>query len=371
VGTPLDRTFTVRNTGTANLTLNTPITAPAGFSVLSSFGSTTLATSQETTFTIRLNATAAGTFSGPVSFNNNDPNETPYNFFVTGLVGGTAPLVQIIDDGDAGFTATAGFTPFPGQGFQNDVRYAAAGSGTQTATWTFTGLPAGQYRVSATWSIDPNRATNSPYTILDNTTNLGMVRLNQETIPNHFVANGANWRNIGGPFTINSGTLIVRLADNANQYVIADAIRIERLTASPVTIVDDGDAGFSATGGFVTTTGQGFQSDFRSAAAGTGSEEATWTFAVTPGIYRVSVTWTPNANRATNAPYLIQDGTNVFGPYTINQEATPINFTFNGVGWQDLSSGVFAVTGNTFVIHLSDNANEFVVADAIRIERLS
>ncbi len=40
-GSPVIKTFTVSNVGTVNLTLNTPISLPAGFSLVSSFGSTT------------------------------------------------------------------------------------------------------------------------------------------------------------------------------------------------------------------------------------------------------------------------------------------------------------------------------------------
>ena len=53
-GTPVTKTFTVTNLGTTNLTLATPISVPAGFTVTSSFGSTTLTPGGSTTFTVRL-----------------------------------------------------------------------------------------------------------------------------------------------------------------------------------------------------------------------------------------------------------------------------------------------------------------------------
>jgi hypothetical protein len=283
--------------------------------------------------------------------------------------------VVLVDDGDAGFSGSAGFINFSGQGYQNDVTFAAAGSGSETATWTFTGLAAGTYRVSATWTAHANRATNAPFTVFDGPvatgTDLGTVLVNQEPAPNHFTANGASWFNLGGPYTVNSGTLTVRLTDNANEYVIADAIRIEQLTADPVTIIDDGDVGFTATGGFVNFGGQGYQSDVTFAAAGSGTESATWTFAVVPGVYRVSVTWTAHPNRATNAPYTVLDGTTSLGTFAVNQEAVPGDFSYAGVSWQDLGSGVFTIMGTTLVVQLTDAANEFVIADAVRIERLA
>ncbi len=53
-GVPLSYTFTVRNLGGSPLTLDEPISVPSGFSLVSSFGSTTLATDETTTFTIRI-----------------------------------------------------------------------------------------------------------------------------------------------------------------------------------------------------------------------------------------------------------------------------------------------------------------------------
>jgi hypothetical protein len=58
------------------------------------------------------------------------------------------------------------------------------------------------------------------------------VRVDQEKSPGK--ANGVIWQPLDylanqGVFTISSSTLVVELTDNADEYVIADAIRIERL----------------------------------------------------------------------------------------------------------------------------------------------
>jgi carbon monoxide dehydrogenase subunit G len=86
VGIPLTETFTVSNTGTFTLTLTEPITVPAGFSVASSFGSTSLAAGDATTFSVRLDAAALGTYSGTLEFANNDADENPYTFTIRGEV---------------------------------------------------------------------------------------------------------------------------------------------------------------------------------------------------------------------------------------------------------------------------------------------
>jgi hypothetical protein len=283
---------------------------------------------------------------------------------------------QIVDDGDAGFAATPGFTSFPGQGHDNDVSFAAAGNGSETATWIVTDLVPGDYRVSITWSAHPNRATNAPFQVYDDTTLLGTVLVNQELAPNHYSADGTLWFNLGGVHKISSGTLRVVLSDNADEYVIADAMRVELLTSNPVRTVDDGpNRGFDATSGFFSFGGQGYQGDVTFAAAGTGSEQATFTFtSLPPGVYRISATWSIHPNRATNAPFEVFDGTTSgasLGTHSINQELTPSDFVEGGTAWEDLGSGAFTISSGTITVRLTDLANEFVIADAIRIERLS
>jgi hypothetical protein len=73
----------------------------------------------------------------------------------------------------------------------------------------------------------------------------------------------------------------------------------------------------------------------------------------------------PGANRATNAPYTVLDGTTVLATAPLNQEQTPNDFTADGAAWEDL--GQFTVTSGTLKVRLSDAANEFVIADAVRI----
>jgi hypothetical protein len=103
VGTAITRTFTIENTGTATLTLNTPAAAP-GFSVIGSFP-TSIAAGDNATFTVRLDATAIGTYSGEISFGNNDGDENPYNFAITGVVNPVpVPEINVTDGGFGGAT---------------------------------------------------------------------------------------------------------------------------------------------------------------------------------------------------------------------------------------------------------------------------
>jgi len=133
-------------------------------------------------------------------------------------------------------------------------------------------------------------------------------------------------------------------------------------------IVDDAGAGFSRSGAWTGVAGSGFQGDYVYSARGTGADVANWTFTVTPGQYEVAATWFPHANRATNAPYTVYDGSTSLGTVLVNQEQTPADFTDQTVGWMRL--GTFSVTGSSLTVRLTDAANEYVIADGVRIERV-
>ncbi len=80
LGVPLDRSFTVQNTGTANLQL-TGLTLPAGFELVGGGAlSATVPPASTYTFAVRFLAnTVHGSFSGTFSLANNDSNEGSYD----------------------------------------------------------------------------------------------------------------------------------------------------------------------------------------------------------------------------------------------------------------------------------------------------
>lgn len=285
------------------------------------------------------------------------------------------PALQIMDDGDSGFSLTGGgwqYWPAANgpQGHNGDVYYAPHEIGFRTAVWTFPIQP-GNYRVSVTWSTHPNRAMNAPYHITNGGRSLLIKRINQEIPPDDFQDNGIWWEDLG-TVAVSGSALTVHLTDDADEYVIADAVRVERV-AEPeplpaVRILDDTDPGFMKNGFWTPFVGQGYQNDVTYAAASSGLSVATWTFAATPGQYRISATWTTHANRATDAPYTVYNGAASLGTVAINQEQVPNDRSDGGAWWEDI--GTFTVTGNSLVVKLTNVANEYVIADAIRIERI-
>jgi hypothetical protein len=275
----------------------------------------------------------------------------------------------VVDNADPDFHLTGGSwsEPVGDVAYHDTFRYVDDGLGNNVAEWTFALTP-GQYRVWVTWVADPVFATNVPFTMLDGSTVRGAVRINQELAPSGPVAYGFAWEDLG-TFAIGSGTLRVRTSDDANQYVCADAVRIERIGDLP-TLVDNADAGFSVSGaGWSEPVGEdGYEKTFRYAAPGVGNNTAEWAFTVTPGLYRVSATWVADAVFATNAPYTVLDGSTIKGTVLINQELAPVDVTALGRTWETLDE--FAIGGSTLRVRLGDNADGYVCADAIRIERI-
>jgi hypothetical protein len=231
VNLPVMRTFTVKNAGSATLTLSDPIQLPSGFTLVSDFGSTSLAPGSSTIFTVQMTAAAAGSYSGTLSFGTNDPGNNPYSFTVSG----TATTTEILNDNATGFTATAGWLYASGsnysQYFNSDTHYIlGSASSSDLATWTFNVGP-GTYRVSATWAPYSNRATNAQYTVKVGNTIVGSSTVNQQLAPSGFSDAGAAWQDLGGgTFSVTAaGTITVQLAGTGNGYLIADAIRVERV----------------------------------------------------------------------------------------------------------------------------------------------
>ncbi len=234
VGAAVTRTFTITNTGNAPLSLSTINAAnlPAGFSLVSNIPTTSLAAGASTSFTVRLNATAAGSFGGTLSIVSNDSDESPYDLVLSGTVA-AAPqqaVVRTIDNGAAGFTTSGYWFRQTGAGRESDIHYAYRGSGSAVATWNFTGLPAGTYRVYASYPANRAYATNAPFSVYNGGSLVGTKLVNQEALPTT-VIDGTRYALLG-TYTITGNQLVVRLTNAANQTVVADAIRIEQVTTA-------------------------------------------------------------------------------------------------------------------------------------------
>ena len=92
-------TFTVANTGTADLTLGVP-ELPAGFTLAEGLNDT-LAPGASDTFTVQLDNTAAGLFAGEIVIATNVAEVTSFNFAISGEVIDQTPLLVVTAGGVA------------------------------------------------------------------------------------------------------------------------------------------------------------------------------------------------------------------------------------------------------------------------------
>ena len=258
-GGSISKPIRVYNTGSSALLLSSAsITVPAGFSVTGYNPQTIAAATSATlalntsfiTLTLTLNTTTAANYNGQVSFNTNDFDENPFNFTVK--AGVSSANVKIADNLSAGSgynTITgaannAGTNRMYGEvgpwhnnddslvGYQQDLRYANANSNSQ-ATWTFSSLPIGTYRVSVTYRAESNRASNTSFSVAGTGATTVNTTINQRVAPNQFQDTNIYWIDLANTFAISGGSITVTLnALGSNGFVIADAVRIEYLSAA-------------------------------------------------------------------------------------------------------------------------------------------
>ncbi len=111
-----------------------------------------------------------------------DPNYNGLNPSAASLTNvNTDGPVQIVADGAAGWSQVGPWIPSgPGGGYQGGASHSLpAGTGANTITWSFPVAP-GLYQIESTWTAASSLADNAPYTILNNGTQIGMLRVDQQ-----------------------------------------------------------------------------------------------------------------------------------------------------------------------------------------------
>ena len=179
-----------------------------------------------------------------VTATNNRSGSSDYLIADAVAIRPAAPRTAIIDNHSAAYT-----TDFTGgnntQGFLRGIDYTAsnASSANMESSWTFTDVADGTYKVYATWDTHANRTQAAPYSVWDGSGQLGStIPVNQEASPFRYAGRDlqavdtVNWRSLGS-YQVTDGTLAVKLngVDNSSgtDYVIADAVRLEPIPATP------------------------------------------------------------------------------------------------------------------------------------------
>lgn len=157
-------TYTIANTGSATLTLNTPVAAPGSLmnctAAITTQPAASVGAASSTQITVSVTPLAAGPFSCQVSIGNNDSNENPY----TWTIGGTAapPPAPEMDVSRGASPISNGASDTLGTfipGTSQTVTYTIANTG--TAALNLTGAP-NLVVVNLTSSVSSATVTSQP-----------------------------------------------------------------------------------------------------------------------------------------------------------------------------------------------------------------
>src|SRR5204862_452033 len=97
-GAAVQHTFTVRNDGGAKLTTS-GLSLPAGFTLVEGL-SASISPGSSDTFTVQMETTSTGTRTGQISFADNDSDENPFVFSISGTVRlPPAPEITVLGNG--------------------------------------------------------------------------------------------------------------------------------------------------------------------------------------------------------------------------------------------------------------------------------
>ena len=248
---------------------------------------------------------------------------------------------------------------FGGMGFY----FSLPGTGEDIATWPLnlelrTTLPGpGFYEVYLFYPSYGVLAINAPFTINHNGVS-DTVIVDQTT-------NGNEWFGLGVYYFdgLVSSKESVTLTDNADSYVIADAIAV----TLPDGIVDNSYIyQFSVLSGEWGTASAGvapgvYGPDLRYSAAGDGSSKVFWKaeLAFGAGLYEVSVCYPVSSLLATNAPYTVNHN-GIEDTILVDQSVTR---------WKGAILGGYDFTlSDGEGITLSNDADSWVIADLVKFE---
>jgi Ca2+-binding RTX toxin-like protein len=150
-------------------------------------------------------------------------------------------FLEAVDDADTGFSSSSNWQS-DGNGFNRGQHFADTSTTEQTATWTFTNLPNGEYEVYVSWSPDDADldgavgASNTKFTVNGSS---DIIPVNQQELP-ELLVDGSRWHRLvteADPnirYSATDGSLAVELSnDGANGRVYADAVRVVRFNRPP------------------------------------------------------------------------------------------------------------------------------------------
>ena len=271
------------------------------------------------------------------------------SFAATGLAAGTTYSFTVVAY-DAVGNVSAASAP------ASATTLAPSGDSTPpTAPTGLTATAVSASRINLAWTASTDNVQVAGYRIFGNGVQIGTSSTTS------FSSTGLS------PSTSYSFTVV---AYDATGNVSAASSPTSATTFAPSAnpIIDNGAAGTKFSAGWTRATGRGYEGDVHTAAKGLGGKNMTWTFtSLANGQYNVWVTYTASSKNATNAPFSINTGNGSAPVVRVNQRLAP-TFTAEGTKWRFLTK--VNVVNGWAQVRLTNKANGFVVADAVRLVKL-
>jgi hypothetical protein len=265
----------------------------------------------------------------------------------------------IVDDSastaffDGPWKVSSQISGYLGEGYH----FISKGNGDSFAVWNLELID--YFDIYVRWTSHANRASNARYEVhhLDDSNRLvvSTVTIDQRT-------GGGEWFKLG-TYKISSLTGRVQIRDDANGYVIADAVKfVPSAGLGGEVIVDDSDSTAFFDGPWaVSSYSRGYLGEgYHFIPKGNGDNFAVWNLELID-YFDIYVRWTSHSNRASNARYEVHhlDDSNrlVVSAVTIDQRS-------GGGEWFKL--GTYKISSLTGQVQVSDDADRFVIADAVK-----
>jgi hypothetical protein len=215
IGSAINRTFTIQNTGNATLTIGTITFSGANAADFTVIGlpTSTMAVGSSTTFTVRFFPSTSGIKNATISIANNDSNENPYNFAIkgTGIDLGLAQEIEIQGNAtvipDNGVLTSTDNWTILGDTFVSTAifkTYTIKNTGTNTLTIgaiSFSGTEASEFTVSTAPSGSVAGGSSTTFVVRFNPLAIGIRTAAISIVNNDATENPYNFAIQGNAFT--------------------------------------------------------------------------------------------------------------------------------------------------------------------------
>jgi hypothetical protein len=246
-------TLTIRNDGDQALTLGASSFVSTSHFTVSPPAKTSLAAGETTTFTVTLKTTAAWSGSEVISFSNNDSDESPFTFTVSGTVTISGPEIRVVNNATeiiSGLTTVSfGSVVRDSAGVTKTFTITNAGSETLTLTTPFAGTTHFTVSNPLSSTLAPGDSTTFTITLKTDAVWSGaevVSFLNNDTdngdgVESPFTITVAASVTVAGPeVTVLDGTTTI--ADGQNAAIsVGTSARGEAGASKTFTIRNDGD----------------------------------------------------------------------------------------------------------------------------------